>query len=221
VNLLAIETATPACAIALRANGRDASAVLDTARHHTETLTAGIEAMLAAAGIAVGQLERVVVDRGPGLFTGLRVGLATAQALAWGLGVELVGVSSLELLALGAHRSGVRGELVALVDARRGELFAQRFALAESVLARDEPAVTSPTALAGLAGAARLVATGDGAVRYREVLVAAGVTVLDESVPPALEALELGARRLAAPVAPLYLREADAVANFATRERPR
>ncbi len=70
-------------------------------------------------------VDRVVVDRGPGLFTGLRVGIATAIAFSQALGCDLVGVTSLEMLAGGAFEVGVRGTVVACVDGRRGEIFAQ------------------------------------------------------------------------------------------------
>ena len=113
MNILAIETATEGCATGLRtSDGREIIKLVDENRQHTEELTQGIQALLSEAGLKASDIERVVVDHGPGLFTGLRVGIATAIALAQGIGAELVGVSSLELLAHGAHVAGVRGTLV-------------------------------------------------------------------------------------------------------------
>lgn len=218
MNVLAIETATPACAIALRVGDDVESIVLDTERRHTESLAPGIDAALRARGLGPARLDRVVVDRGPGLYTGLRVGLATADALARATGADLVAVTSCECLAHAAHAAGVRGTLVALVDARRGEVFAQRFDLGERVEATTEPSVARPEELAALLAGA--TATGDGARRYAGVVAAAGGAVFDDVVPSPAVATELG--RLREPVAvavPLYLREADAVANFATRGR--
>jgi len=222
VNLLAIETATTACAIGVRAGDTQIDCVLDEGRRHTEFLARGIAALLGDVGLAPRDLDRVVVDRGPGLYTGLRVGLATAGALAQGLGCDLVGVTSLEVLALGAFAAGVRGRLLAVVDARRGEVFIQRFDLAARVTAVADPAVVAPRAVAeGIAsGGIDVTLTGDGAARYREVLDVAGVTFDATRVPPTSAALALGASRApSAGVAPLYLREPDAVANFVTRER--
>ena len=191
---LAIETATPACAVALEVDGEVTEAVLDRERRHTEVLAPGVGRLLAAAGLAPGELERVVVDRGPGLYTGLRVGIATALGLALATGAALVEVTSLEVLAAAAARAGARGELVALVDARRGEVFAQRFSL-EPVRALDLARVLRPEALGG-------------------------ADVLDLVVPPPSAALELArGREPVEAVVPLYLREADAVANFTTRTR--
>ena len=221
---LAIETATTACAIALDDGELVIERVLDTSRRHTEVLTPGIEALLAERSITARDLARVVVDHGPGLFTGLRVGIAAAQALARGLGVELVEVTSLELLAASAHRDGHRGRLTALVDARRGELFAQSFELGEGVVARGDASVIGPSDLVARwrGESQRPVLVGDGAARYRDLFeFSLEVTVLDIVVPSPREALAIGERRAPVELAtPLYLRDADAVSNFAVRKAP-
>lgn len=186
VNLLAIETATTACAIGARAGDAQIDRVLDEGRRHTEVLAPGIADVLAELGLGPRDLDRVVVDRGPGLFTGLRVGLATADALARALGCALVAVTSLELLAHGAFAEGVRGRLVGVVDARRGEVFVQAFALDEAVVALDAPSVARPEALvARLRGARGAVTlTGDGAQRYREAFAdVAGVSIDPDACP--------------------------------------
>lgn len=224
VNILAIETATTACAIALRvASGEEFEVILDDERHHTESLTPGIRDLLARVGLAAKDLDRVVVDRGPGLYTGLRVGVATAIGLSLGASAELVSVTSLELLAHGAHRSGVRGTFVSAVDGRRGELFVQTFSLGDEVSPRSEPEVTRPDALRDEWAQRDETATfgGDGVARYEAAFrELSRATLLDLRVPPPIEALSLGAiRPPESLVSPMYLREADAVANFSTRER--
>ena len=225
VNIAALETATMGCAVGLRVAGADYVTVLDHERRHTEALVTGLRALMTAHHVTASTLTRVVVDVGPGLFTGLRVGIATAQALAQGVGCELVGVTSLELLAHGAWRDGVRGELVALVDARRAELFVQGFTLGDDVAAHHHPRVLSVDALLEEWSAEGFphTITGDGAARYATPLTAAAPSmVVHDGILPSVEAaLALGATRPAtAHVAPLYLREADAVANFTTRQRP-
>lgn len=216
---LMIETATPACAVGLEVDGEVSEVVLDRERRHTEVLASGVAEALAAAGVAPRDIERVVVDRGPGLYTGLRVGIATALGLALATGADLVGVTSLEVLAAGAARTTSEGEFVALVDGRRGEVFAQRFVLSP-IASLDEPRVVRPEALAAELVARPATLGGDGAARYREHF--AGLVQLDLVVPPPSVALELARSRPAVEtVAPLYLREADAVANFTTRIRAR
>ena len=226
MNILAIETATTACAVGLRSvDGNELHRVVNEDRHHTEALTPAIAELLDEAGLVARDLHRVVVDRGPGLFTGLRVGLATALALAQGVGADLVGVTSLEVLARGAYDDGVRGRLVSCVDARRGEVFVQVFELSNAVemVNAARVHVARSVVIEWATNGTPVTFTGDGIVRYLEDFDAVpNGTVHSCSTPPTRAALHLGAERAGeAIVSPLYLREADAVANFTTRERPR
>lgn len=224
VNILAIETATPSCAIGLvTSSGDEFAFVAEDERHHTEALTPGIRELLARASLSAKAVDRVVVDRGPGLFTGLRVGIATAIGFALGASADLVGVTSLELLARGAHASGVRGTLVSCVDGRRGELFVQTFALGDAVEEVDGPvvAVANDVVATWMERGDAVTLTGDGVVRYRDEFERASrFTLFDQLVPPTSEALRLGRERSPVEaIVPLYLRESDAVANFSTRQR--
>ena len=226
MNLLAIETATPACGVGVRTSGGvELTRVVDENRRHTEVLTLAMAELLGECGLRPRDIGRVVVDRGPGLFTGLRVGIATASAFAQALGCGLVGVTSLELLAHGAHGAGVRGTLVAGVDGRRGEVFVQTFALAEALVATSRPAVAvaRDVVIQWATNGDPVTFTGDGVERYAQDFGAVpNGHVCVQTVPPVHEALALGWRRaVETSITPLYLREADAVANFTTRERPR
>ena len=224
MNILAIETATTACAVGLRTkDGSEVGWVVDDTRHHTETLTSALSRLLAQAGLRARDLDRVVVDHGPGLFTGLRVGLATALGLAQGVGCALVQVTSLELLAWGAQEAGVRGTLLAAVDARRGEVFSQVFDLAEDVVVSGPPLVTTARALAieWATSGAPVTFSGDGVERYLSDFSAVPQARLERQLVPSVSAA-LAIARNREPVEhveALYLREADAVANFSTRQR--
>jgi tRNA threonylcarbamoyladenosine biosynthesis protein TsaB len=180
---------------------------------HASRLLGAAEEALTLAGLGWDDVDRIAVGVGPGSFTGLRIGIATARALAQGRGLPVVGVSTLQALALGAD-----GPLVlAVLDARRGEAFAAAW--------RDGTPLLSPAALAPGALADRVrslpaapLAVGDGAVRFRDSLEAAGARV-----PPD----EDGVHRLRAEhvcrlgqegsptdrdaLLPDYLREPDAV----------
>ena len=122
-------------------------------------------------------IERIGVGVGPGSFTGLRIGIATARALAQARGLPLVGVSTLEVIA-----RRLDGTALAVLDARRGEAFAAAWRDGERLL---NPVALCPDALAEQA--ARLPrplrAAGDGSVRFREQLQAAGAEVPDDSSP--------------------------------------
>jgi len=237
--VLGFDTATPATAVALRLHD---GAVLEArddpppGAHpgHATRLLAMASALLSQAGVGWGELERVAVGVGPGTFTGLRVGVATARGLAQSLGAEPVGVSSSLALARAAQAqepalTGARGLVLAVTDARRGEVFAAAYARGEDVLPRElaAPRALAPELLGDFAAAAlraddldggRWLAVGDGALRYSERVQAQGAI---ELAPPdstvhlvsAAAVCELGALEPAgAPGAPApdYCRRPDA-----------
>jgi tRNA threonylcarbamoyladenosine biosynthesis protein TsaB len=181
VIVLGLDTATALTAVALldTASGE----VLAEGAHvpepgarpgHARELLALASGQLAAAGLSFAHVDRIAVGVGPGTFTGLRIGVATARALAQAGGAELVGVSSLDALAAAVDVPAPAGVL-AVLDARRGEAFAAGWRDGR----RDiEPVAIAPERLGELTGPGRL-AVGDGAVRFRAHLEAA-----DCSVPP-------------------------------------
>ncbi len=224
MNILAIETATPACALGLRTDDEfEVGWVVDEDRHHTEALTSSLSRLLGEAGVRARDLDRIVVDRGPGLFTGLRVGLATALGLSEATGCPLVGVTSLELLAHGCHASGTRATLVCAVDGRRGEVFVQTFELGDTVSEVAAPSVARArdVVIEWATKGAPVTFTGDGVERYLSDFAAVpNATIERQLVPSVTAALSIGATRdCVERVEPLYLREADAIANFTTRQR--
>lgn len=226
----ALETATVVTAVALGDDAGTVEVLADDRRRHTEALAPCLASLLASRGLAPRDLDVVVVDVGPGLFTGLRVGVATAKGLAVATGVGLVAVTSTDVLAEAACARGHVGEVLCVVDARRAEVFCARYRCAPEGPTPLAPLwLSTPGALGEqLAAAGQPFAlVGDGAARYRDVLEGRG-HVVDEDlvVPSPAAAIRLVRRRLAAgdvvrghaDVHPLYVREADAVANFAVRE---
>jgi tRNA threonylcarbamoyladenosine biosynthesis protein TsaB len=218
VSVLGFDTATPATSVCLlRDDGAGFEIVpapeeLTTAPAHGSELLPGIADVMGRAGVSFEELSAIAVGVGPGTFTGLRVGIATARGLAHAHGLRLHPVSSLAALAAGIHAP----QRLALIDARRGELFA---ALHSEDGELWPPLVSSPEALAARIREAAVnpVAAGDGAVRFREVLEAAGVRVEpDGSQAHAVRGLHVC--RLATAVAPVppeavlpdYLRAPDA-----------
>jgi tRNA threonylcarbamoyladenosine biosynthesis protein TsaB len=189
--VLGFDTATSATAVALRlTDGRTLEARDDPSpgAHpgHATQLLGMADELLAEGGIGWQQVQRLGVGVGPGTFTGLRVGVATARGLAQSLGCELAGVSSLRALALGARRGERPGGVLAAIDARRGEVFVAAYGPGfEELLA---PRALAPEllgeALAELGpGAGPWTAIGDGALRYRAAVEAAGVSVPEDASP--------------------------------------
>jgi tRNA threonylcarbamoyladenosine biosynthesis protein TsaB len=123
--LLAIDTAAPRLQLALvRADGSVETLVEEMEQGHAERILPAIGELLARNGIAYGDLQRIAVTTGPGSFTGLRIGLSAARGLALALGIPVLGVPSLEALALSAR---TEGPVAIVLDARRGESYVQVF----------------------------------------------------------------------------------------------
>lgn len=188
---LAFDTATRVATSALV----DGDEVLGERASRAQTLLEDVDALLRQAGAHPAEIGRLAIGIGPGSFTGVRIGLAAARGLALSLGVEGAGVSTLAALAAGAPRA------MPVIDAKRREVF---------TLVDGEPVVLRPEELR-VEGA---VCVGDGAVRYRELLEAAGATVPadddERHLPRArFHAALAGEAGNVEEIEPLYLRVPD------------
>ena len=222
--VLAIETATDHASVALAIDEQLLIREGGEAQRHTEQVAPAISDLLAEAGLAPSDLDLVAVDHGPGLFTGLRVGLATAVSLAAVLELPVVTARSCDLLAQAAADLGLLGTLAVAVDARRGEVFAATYELGGTSIATSEISCLEPEAFAELAASCDHL-VGDGAQRFADRL--GGLHVLEQPLRPSAATLARvaqasfasGSATSASEVQALYLREPDAVANFAVRSQ--
>lgn len=198
-------------------------------KRHAESLVPSIDFLRQQARIDLDEIGCVAVDVGPGLFTGLRVGIATGKAIAHALRVPMVGVASLDLVAFPVRWSPRL--VVAAIDARRGELFTAAYRHVPGGIQRlDDYRVASPDDLAGdlEATAEDVLLVGDGALRYGEAFAdLARVEVGDHGLahPSAASLVELAhAKALREEfvqpweLEPLYLRRPDAEINWITRD---
>lgn len=227
--ILGVESATAQVGCAIGGHeGVLASTHSARGRRHAESLAPQIEFILGQAQVSIDEIGVVAVDVGPGLYTGLRVGVATAMATAFGLGVPMIGVSSLDLVAFPLRHTPRL--VAATIDARRGEVFRAFYRHVPGGIQRvSEPAVKTPDDLYGelMAAGTECLVVGDGGLRYREQFEAiTKVEVADESLahPSANSLVALAHARAMreefvqpAEIAPLYLRRPDAEVNWQTR----
>jgi tRNA threonylcarbamoyladenosine biosynthesis protein TsaB len=228
--ILGIESATSQVGCAIGGHeGVLASAHSLRGRRHAETITPQIDFIRRQARIDLKEISVVAVDLGPGLFTGLRVGIATAMATAYALEVPMIGVPSLDLLAFPVRFSSRL--IVAVIDARRDEVFHAFYRHVPGGVQRlTEPGVCSPDDLASeiLASGEECLLVGDGARRYSDSFDGLSKVDIAEqglAYPNAASLVQLAhARALREEfvkpweIEPLYLRQPDVEINWSVRE---
>lgn len=231
--ILGVTTATQQVGCAIGGHeGVLASAHSARGKRHAETLVPSIDFVRTQARVELSDVSVVAVDIGPGLFTGLRVGIAAAKAMAHALRVPMVGISSLDLLAWPVRHT--TREIVAVVDARRGEVFHARYRPTPGGVQRIAgPEVSAPAELGAELQASdrEYLLVGDGALRHEEQwddMVRVEVAEQYLAHPNAASLVQLAhARALREDfvqpweLEPLYLRPPDAEINWTTRDGAR
>src|SRR5688572_12226685 len=218
--ILGIETATEQVGVAIGGHeGVIATFEVAKGRRHAETLTPAIEFVCRQSGIELCEIGSIAVDVGPGLFTGMRVGLAAGKALAQALRVPMIGISSLDLLAFPCrHTDRV---VVPVIDARKGEVFWAMYRQAPGGVQQVSPPVVGPPddLIADLLARSQdALCVGDGAERYREAIVEGHRCEVGPPVHPSAGALVQLAHSRALredwvrphEIEPVYLRAPDA-----------
>jgi tRNA threonylcarbamoyladenosine biosynthesis protein TsaB len=220
--LLAIDTATPQVAVAIGDDGAVRGEVrFSGGRRHAEQLAPAIQYVCAETGVRLEQLAAVAVGIGPGLFTGLRVGVTTARTIAQALRIPVVPMSSLDLVAYPLRHAGRL--IVVVLDARRREVFHAAYRPVPGGVQREGEHRVGPVrdVIADLeATGEEVLLAGDGVTRYREEL---RELERSEEAGPGFDAPSVGAlvelatgrferEEFASPwdVQPMYLRASDA-----------
>ena len=216
MNILAIDTATEACSAALLIGGECRQQFQTMPRGHTQALLPMVHALLADAQLVLSDLDGLAVGRGPGAFTGVRIGVSAAQGLALGLGVPVIGVSNLAAMAWLAGP----GPVASVIDARAGGVYAGYFdvqgdvasaLMPECVVAPQQlppwpepPATTVRTAGTGWdAAGAALASAIDVAVEHSDVRLPTAEAI----ARLAATGLAAGQGTVAAGLQPVYLRD--------------
>ena len=204
--ILGLDTALAACSVAVTRDGRVLAAASEPMlRGHQERLAPMAQAVMAEAGLAFAELDRIGVSVGPGSFTGLRVGLAFAKGLGLALGKPCVGVGTLEALAASEPGPGLTA---AVIDAKRNQLYLQAFESGAALMAPDAlPVETAAARLAELWRGGPLRLVGPGAALLAGI--APDAVVIERAAPDPAALCALVAGRTT-PARPLYLRAPDA-----------
>ncbi len=234
MRVLALDTASTQMVLALAAfDEADASATMvascqiDAPRQANQVLLTQAAQLLADAGLEVSDIDAIVVGRGPGSFTGVRIGVATAKGLACGLAAPLYGASTLDAVAWRAWWAGVRGRLGVVADAMRKEVYPVRYVLDDAGVTRLEPdTVAKPTQVAQqwASEEGSLMLTGDGLLKYAGLFEGAPFELAPEElwlpdgqglISAFVQAFATGAAGSgdAASLVPVYTRLSDAEEN--------
>jgi tRNA threonylcarbamoyladenosine biosynthesis protein TsaB len=215
MNILALDTATERCSVALLLGERLIERAVETQRGHADLVLPMVESVLAEGDLELRAVDAVAYGRGPGAFTGVRIAVGVAQGLAFGLDVPTIGVSTLAVVALQFAQPG--REILVCMDARMGEVYWARFRCGDDgfVEARGEEFVSAPELVQP---ASADVFAGTGFKAYPQLAPPGALAVHAEALPHAREVARLATRELkagravrAADAAPVYLRDQVAV----------
>lgn len=121
--ILAVDTATENCSVALIMGNEVIARCEYAPREHTTKILPMVDSVLAEAGVKLNQLDALAYGRGPGSFTGVRIGIGIAQGLAFGADLPMIGVSTLAAMAQGSYRTEQAEQVVAAIDARMGDVY--------------------------------------------------------------------------------------------------
>jgi len=179
LKLLALDTSTEACSVALQIGAEILSLDEVCPQQHSKRVLPMVQQLLSQAGIALKDLDGIVFGRGPGSFTGVRIGVGVAQGLAFGAGVPLYGVSTLAAMAQAAKRLYHADKVVAAIDARMAEVYlgcyqldaAGLMQLTGEEIARKPAELVAADVPAGF-GAAKVFGVGTGFQTYPDALTA-------------------------------------------------
>lgn len=219
LKLLAFDTSTEWCSAAVLADGRVHSRAVLAGQKHSELLLPMVQEVLTEAGLVLARLDAIAVGQGPGSFTGLRIACGAAQGLAFGAGLPVIQVSTLEAMAAYALKDVAIGGVVACIDARMNEIYAAIYEKSAAGLrAASAPGLYAPAQAPLPSGDMRHIGCGSGFKGYADILAdryAGQLASIEPEIHPHAEAVaslaavkwQAGDYVAAEAVEPLYIRD--------------
>ncbi|ENJ4475839.1 tRNA (adenosine(37)-N6)-threonylcarbamoyltransferase complex dimerization subunit type 1 TsaB [Yersinia enterocolitica] len=184
--ILAIDTATEACSVALWNNGEVQALFELCPREHTQRILPMVQQVLAESGLSLQQLDALAFGRGPGSFTGVRIGIGIGQGLALGADLPMIGISTLQTMAQGAFRLTGASRVLAAIDARMGEVYWGEFERNDEGVWLGDASEAVMTPAQALKHAHSLSGTwstvGTGWQTYPDLISGSGVVLVDGEI---------------------------------------
>jgi tRNA threonylcarbamoyladenosine biosynthesis protein TsaB len=182
--ILSIETSTPLCSVALHRSG-ELVATCETQEEggHGRKLTRLIESACAEASVSLSQIDAIAVSSGPGSYTGLRIGLATAKGLCFGLSIPLITLNTLQVMANAWGNLPANTLLLPMLDARRMEVYVAVFdGQSKNAVSKTSPVILEPNSFETLQQPT--IAFGNGASKWQTVCENPNISFSDEHLYP-------------------------------------
>ena len=189
--ILSIETSTAVCSVAIHQNGVPLSVIESyETRSHSKVILSQIQAVLKQASLPFSELKAIAVSKGPGSFTGLRIGTSISKGLCYGLDLPLIGVNTLEALAIGANNFNYKKSLLCpMVDARRLEVYCSFFNSSLEVILPTKAVIIDQNTFNEILIEKEVLFFGDGSNKCKSILGHYDNAVFIENVVPSAKYL--------------------------------
>ncbi|MBI3500485.1 MAG: tRNA (adenosine(37)-N6)-threonylcarbamoyltransferase complex dimerization subunit type 1 TsaB [Bacteroidetes bacterium] len=188
--ILCLETSTKICSVALGQNG-NVVALKESSEEkysHAENLTVYIQEVCSQAKISLKDIDAVAVSKGPGSFTGLRIGVSTAKGLCYALEKPLIGINSLEAIAAGqvkSQKSKVKSLFAPMIDAKRMEVYCAVYDKELNEIKKTSAEIIDENSFSGLLGKNKIYFFGDGSAKCKSQIKHSNAVFIDDATPSA------------------------------------
>ncbi|WP_010520720.1 tRNA (adenosine(37)-N6)-threonylcarbamoyltransferase complex dimerization subunit type 1 TsaB [Aquimarina agarivorans] len=196
--LLCIETSTTNCSVSLSLEGKLVALKEDNNKNysHAESLHIFIEALMADAKVSLQQLNAIVVSKGPGSYTGLRIGVSTAKGLCYALDIPLITINTLSSLALQAESTiNTTSYIVPMLDARRMEVYTATFDEQFNCITPTHAKILDETSFNELLNTKQTIFIGNGVLKFKEICTHQNAVFLMDKLPSAKQLGRLGYKK--------------------------